>query len=274
MQCLSPVIVKAKELYIDGFNTQKFPCGRCPACIKKRASHWSFRLRQELKRSISAMFLTLTYADETVPYTEDGKQTLRYKDHQDFMKRLRKNVSLTHPSNPPLKYYAVGEYGEETQRPHFHSILFNVPHGVRHTEEVMNEIWQHGKTDIRKVEAGSIAYVCGYLNKELKLSKGDTRKPAKSFMSKGLGENYLTENIQHYYKKKLHPYLKIEDGLQISMPRYYKEKLYNFEEKAWVKHYAKEHIEENMLDEIQEAEVARVSFQTWSEKNIFRRTKL
>ena len=45
--------------------------------------------------------------------------TLQKSDLQKFFKRLRKK---THEK---ISYYAVGEYGDNTQRPHYHIILFN-----------------------------------------------------------------------------------------------------------------------------------------------------
>jgi len=96
-----------------------FPCGKCPPCKKRRTSGWSFRLVKEGERSLSALFITLTYDTEYVPITSNGYMSLDIKDLQKFFKRLRK---LT---NEKLKYYAVGEYGSTKMRPHYHIILYN-----------------------------------------------------------------------------------------------------------------------------------------------------
>jgi hypothetical protein len=64
------------------------PCGKCVACKKRRATHWSFRLNEEAKLSSSASFLTLTY--EKTPISKNGFQTLVKRDFQLFLKRLRK----------------------------------------------------------------------------------------------------------------------------------------------------------------------------------------
>lgn len=50
---------------------------------------------------------------------------LFYKDFQDFAKRLRTNIKrgLALDSAPELYIFAVGEYGEETTRPHFHALV-------------------------------------------------------------------------------------------------------------------------------------------------------
>lgn len=65
---------------------------------------------------------------------KDGRPSigvLFYKDFQDFAKRLRVNIqrSLSLDCPPNLSYFAVGEYGEDTSRPHFHSV-FDVPRDI------------------------------------------------------------------------------------------------------------------------------------------------
>jgi len=48
--------------------------------------------------------------------------TLKKTDIQKFFKRLRKCHGKKHKS---IKYYAVGEYGGQTLRPHYHIVIFN-----------------------------------------------------------------------------------------------------------------------------------------------------
>lgn len=94
------------------------PCGKCPPCLQRRTAEWCFRIFQESKTHLSASFITLTY--EKPPITPNGFMTLHTPDFQKFMKRLRK----LHPRGTRIKYYAVGEYGTERKRPHYHAILF------------------------------------------------------------------------------------------------------------------------------------------------------
>jgi len=67
-----------------------FPCGKCPACVRRRVSGWAFRLNKQSEQSNSAHFVTLTYNDEHIKKTKNGFETLVKKDVQDFFKRLRK----------------------------------------------------------------------------------------------------------------------------------------------------------------------------------------
>ena len=84
-----------------------------------------------------AYFITLTYNDESLPRTKEGYPTLLKKQVQDYIKRLRnahvaylkKEQRKVHNeykiTGKPIRYYAVGEYGSQTRRPHYHILLFN-----------------------------------------------------------------------------------------------------------------------------------------------------
>ena len=189
--CLSPITLWRKTATIDGKKTDVVPCGKCVQCLKRRANHWTFRLTQELKVATSSCFLTLTYED--VPLTNNGLPTLQKSDFQRFMKRLRKI------SKGSLKYYACGEYGTRTQRPHYHMILFNLELDMLHPDK-LRAIWKHGHVDVGKCEMSSIAYVTGYVVKgkfkplDACQETGliDDRIPEFSLMSKKLGMSFLT----------------------------------------------------------------------------------
>ena len=61
-------------------------------------------------------FITLTYDDENIPW--DG--SLNKQHFQAFMKRLR-----WHNKEKKIRYFHVGEYGEQLSRPHYHALIFN-----------------------------------------------------------------------------------------------------------------------------------------------------
>lgn len=83
-----------------------FPCGKCPKCVKRRQSGWSFRLQQQFKVATHAQFITLTYDTSTVPVTERGYMVLCKRDLQLFFKRLRKAANKE-SCGQQIKYYAV-----------------------------------------------------------------------------------------------------------------------------------------------------------------------
>lgn len=261
----------------DGYYSDKVPCSKCPACRKRRAAQWVFRLQQQLKISTSAIFLTLTYNDECLPHVKhDGYvtdiPTLDYTHHTRFIKSLRK-ASIR--STLPLKYYAVGEYGEKYERPHFHYILFNLME-YELEDDFLSYIWKKGNISIDAVTTASIAYVTGYVNKKITTGyiKGDIRKPEKSFMSKGLGKDYLSKDILAYYQRKKIPYIHHTSGQKLPMPRYYKSKIYDVFELAHVNAEAKMYITENEPTENQQYEIAKQAFQKEARNKIHRSSKL
>lgn len=206
------------------------PCGKCPECLARRASGWSFRLMQEDKRSSSAMFLTLTYDTGHVPITKNGFMTLNKRDVQLFMKRLRK------VSREKLRYYVCGEYGGKTNRPHYHMILFNADISK------IQAAWQQGQVHYGDVNGASVGYTLKYMSKpsRIPMHKNDDRLREFSLMSKGLGANYLTDNMINWHHADLdnRMYCNLLDGKKISMPRYYKQKVYTDSERKRIAYFS------------------------------------
>ena len=218
------------------------PCGKCPPCKKRRTSGWSFRLVKEGERSNSALFITLTYDTEYVPITKNGFMNLDLQDLQKFFKRLRKKT------NEKLKYYAVGEYGSQKKRPHYHIILFNA------NKEHILDAWTInskpiGFCHIGNVSAASIGYTLKYMCKESKIPihQNDDRKKEFAVMSKGLGKNYMSEQMIKWHKNDLlnRMFVPIEDGKKIAMPRYFKDKIYTEQEKDKINEHMVKIGEEN-----------------------------
>lgn len=180
-----------------------------------------------MKRCNSAYFMTYTYNPETVPISENGLLTLDKSHHTLFMKRLREEVKKKHGIQTPLKYYAVGEYGSETQRPHYHAILYNLPEHFFVNPQEIQRIWELGHISCDPVSIGAMAYVCGYVNKQKFFTSddpGDDRTPEYSVMSKNLGDNFLTEERRKKMKNDLEPQIRIEGNKRMSIPKYYRER--------------------------------------------------
>lgn len=104
-------------------------------------------------------FWTLTYAEEHVPL--DGSLSVVHV--QLFLKRLRRALSPR-----VVRYYVVGEYGDETFRPHYHAALF----GVSELElETVTRSWGLGHCLGGSLTVQSAAYIVGYVTK--KMTKAD-----------------------------------------------------------------------------------------------------
>lgn len=207
------------------------PCGTCPSCLARRRSAWAFRLTHHNKESESSCFLTLTYQDTHIPLVEDanGKyhQTLEPRDLTLFFKRLRKALEK-HQIN--LSYYAVGEYGTKTKRPHYHVLFFGIP---KELHPLIQEAWKVnnlplGNIYIGRVSPSSINYVAGYIiNKRLDSTIPTTIVNAQfARMSKGIGKSYV-EKFSQYHKENMSFQATLPGGVKIPLPRYYVEKIFS-----------------------------------------------
>lgn len=144
------------------------PCGNCVGCRLERSRQWAVRIMHEAQLHEANSFITLTYADENRP----ANGTLEVKDFQDFMKRLRKQVEPR-----KIRFFHCGEYGEQTQRPHYHACLFglNFPdqkpwkkvNGHQYyTSQKLGEVWTAGNSIVGELTFESAAYVARYIMKK------------------------------------------------------------------------------------------------------------
>lgn len=164
------------------------PCGTCIGCRETAAKHWALRCFLELEEHQSATFVTLTYKPEKVPVT------LSKRHLQLFLKRLRKahakkqRAAGTRPTAvKPLRFFASGEYGETTNRPHYHAILYSTS---TQDAEVIQKAWPNGFVDVKPATNAAIAYVAGYAAKKY----GDHRSFKKEErVDPGTGEVYNYE---------------------------------------------------------------------------------
>lgn len=108
-------------------------------------------------------FVTLTYKDMPL------SGSLEPKKLRDFINAFRTQYYRKY--NKRIRYFAVGEYGEKTWRPHYHVNLFGS--GVLNTLMV-EEYWPYGFVKVGDFNATTAAYVAGYVTKKL-TAKGDVR---------------------------------------------------------------------------------------------------
>lgn len=177
MACHNPVTGwrprKGRQLVFnrnEGWADQEvsIPCGRCIGCKLDRSLMWAVRITNELSLHKEACFLTLTYRE-----TPAG-DTLVKEHLQDFFKRLR-----FHLEPQKIRYYACGEYGTESQRPHYHVCLFGwFPPDVKPykrtsdghqlwTSQRLEEIWGHGFTVVGNLTFETAAYTARYVTKKV-----------------------------------------------------------------------------------------------------------
>lgn len=136
--------------------TTKWACGQCNPCRINLRRIWTARLLLESTQHERTYFVTLTYSPEALP----PGGTLVPRDLQLWLKRLRKRLAPV-----TFRFYAVGEYGDKTKRPHYHALIF-LP-DVPGFDQAVRETWPHGLTHIGIGSAESMTYVAGYTLKKL-----------------------------------------------------------------------------------------------------------
>lgn len=196
------------------------PCGHCIGCRLDKSREWALRCMCELKENPLAIFVTLTYNDLKVPYTyfsdpETGEAlpalTLRLDDLQRFWKRLRKSLPDT-----KIRYFACGEYGKETFRPHYHAIIFGYrpddlklrerrDTGNYYVSESLARIWKNGNVIVTDVSFDTCAYVARYTAKKFMTLEDyffESHNMEKPFlvMSRrpGIGWSYMEHNRKYF----------------------------------------------------------------------------
>lgn len=180
----------------------------------------------------SSVFVTLTYADEKLPLTSKGLPTLEPKHPQNWLKRLRKNLE---PEK--IRFFLVGEYGDETFRPHYHAALFNVEACVRGTTRtkvnssrsdwsnccavcrLVGRTWGLGDVQVGNLEDDSAGYLAGYVTK--KMTRYDDprlrgRWPEFSRMSlrPGIGHDFMWESASAFLEFNLVAQPDVPSGLR------------------------------------------------------------
>jgi len=217
------------------------PCGRCLGCRLEKAKEWALRCSHEASLNNNGLdnsFITCTYAPEYLP--ENGN--LKKADFQKFIKRLRTN------SGQKIRYYMCGEYGDKTNRPHYHAILFNytfadktlcaIRDGLRYYKsKELDRNWKLGSCEISAVTFKSAGYVARYI---LKKQTGEPNEVFNRYviidpdtgemtsrhneytamsLKPGIGKKWYEQNRSDCFP---HDYCVLPDGRQTAVPGYYR----------------------------------------------------
>lgn len=211
----------------------QIPCGQCMECRLAYRRQWATRIMLEKKEHEHSYFITLTYDPEhehTIPILdqETGELTehsnLSKTDLQLFMKEYRRKVKTRRGEAVPhdygkCRFFACGEYGENTSRRHLHIIMFQEKplddlqylkltrdHNVLYISRKLDAIWGHGQCFVGEVTLESRGYVRRYVTKKL---KGDAAEaynqlgiePEFVQMSRkpGIGMKYFESNKDKIY---------------------------------------------------------------------------
>lgn len=211
------------------------PCGKCAACRLNKSSEWATRVVHEMQYCTESCFITLTYKD-----APDGYSLVK-KDVQDFMKRLRSNLSRSVKGEHGRirSFFACGEYGTQKGRPHYHVLILGwQPHDLQYykksysgeviyTSPFLEYTWGKGFCPVGTCTNLSAGYVARYAKKVTGTSS--SRVPEFMLSSRnielsdgsigGLGSQWFLDNWQELR----HGYLELDcvRNVKLKIPEYY-----------------------------------------------------
>lgn len=228
----------------------ELPCGRCIDCKIRRTTDWTTRATHEASLHEDNSFLTLTFSEEGLALRELQRGTHPYdldvRDWQLFAKRLRKQ-------GLKFRYFQVGEYGDESLRPHYHAVIFGEAfrgdgekwidekgHPIW-TSKRIEKAWPYGIHTIGEATPETIQYVCRYVQKKLygkakealteridsETGECVTVRPELASMSRGgkTGKGLGWEWWNKYRSDVFPDDFIILNGEKKPTPRYYSQKL-------------------------------------------------
>lgn len=289
-------------------------CGKCYPCLSNRRNEWTFRMMQETKYSESSLFITLTYKPEEIKYAwcentggnakftideliqQAGNESipgykipsLIKKDLVDFNKRLRQaiikdktlppvwfKVGKNGRKNPIYRFWGIGEYGDKSNRPHYHLIAWNLPdtwfkydpiHKQYYSEKI-EKLWNKGLIHIGTVTQQSIHYVAKYALKELTNNPNEWSMVEEPFciMSRrpGIGQAFINDRTKNYFNNTLDPYATIENNFKYPLPRFYTQQLWDDETRSKVAEKARLWSEEKEERERKQIESSGGNFEDY-----------
>ncbi len=135
----------------------------------------------EASRYPDNSFLTLTYRSKSQCTLQQRAKHQHLPDslslvkshHQKFIKRLRQTFA-----DRKIKYYHCGEYGEDNNRPHYHTAIFNLSFDDEQlysknygyplfTSQTLEQLWSYGFATIGDLTFESASYIAGYILKKI-----------------------------------------------------------------------------------------------------------
>lgn len=141
------------------------PCRQCLSCLINARRIWTSRLMLEARSHEHSFFSTFTYEKEP-------SDASVHKDHlSSTFHRLRKSASK---SGRSVRFFGVGEYGDQFRRPHYHAAVFGLAPDMA---DSITAAW-HGLSDRDhgsrpgfchhgSLTPQSAAYLGGYITKKL-----------------------------------------------------------------------------------------------------------
>ncbi len=153
-------------------NPQGFACGGCVNCRINNQRIWACRLLLEAYFHRHASFVTLTYDDAFIQTTEDGLGNLVPRHLKNFLRKIKYHL-------PHVRYFGVGEYGEKTERPHYHAVLFGAS---IEDEPTIALCWKKGFHQVSELTFDRAQYVAQYTIKKMTKSSSGLKSRHPEFI--------------------------------------------------------------------------------------------
>lgn len=246
--CLYPRLIKNRKYVANKKNGGNIPpildkrvlevpvgCGKCMECRKQKANSWRVRMIEDLRVNKNAKFVTLTFSEENLQKLDNEIKGLKGYDRDNevcriairrFLERWRRKFKKS------VRHWLVTELGQtNTERVHIHGLLW-----TDKPMSVIDERWGYGKTVLGNgkehfVNEKTINYIVKYLSKQDPVHK---EYNSKMFVSAGIGNNYLKRQDHERNKfrgeETIETY-KTRQGMEYGLPIYYRNAIYNDEEK-------------------------------------------
>lgn len=141
-------------------------------------------------------------------------------DLKKYLYRLRQFIRKNYATE--VRFFAVGEYGSNSLRPHWHILLFHNSAQLResfrdvidlvgHTQNnprqccrelYLRSLWLHGATTTKCTDKHCSSYVAGYFNEHGNNTPLVKDFPSKAYHSQFLGLGKITESQTDSFKKE------------------------------------------------------------------------
>lgn len=219
-------------------------CTRCMECKRQKANAWRVRLLEDIRTNTNAQFITLTLSNESYyELDQEINENLEGYERDNaiatlatrrFLERWRKRYKRS------VRHWLVTELGHKgTENIHLHGFIWTDDH------RAISEIWKYGFVwdgynkngqRINYVNDKTINYCIKYVNKQ---DLDHKEYNAKILTSPGIGANYTTRSDAQKNKfkgSKTKETYTTRTGHELSLPIYWRNKIYNEEEreKLWL----------------------------------------
>lgn len=226
-------------------------CGKCIECRQERAREWQIRLLEDIKDNTNGIFVTLTFNTKSLmklkydvenytvidnKYTKIKRELEGYELDNEIAKRAmrRFNERWRKKYKKAIRHWMITELGHKnTEHVHLHGILYTDENPYEITDK-----WGYGYTWLgdeivgkikNYVNESTVNYITKYISKTDFIHK--EYKPI-ILTSAGIGRGYIKRAKHNKFNgKDTDELYRTSTGHKMSMPIYYRNKIYTDEEK-------------------------------------------